>query len=172
MASLADLPKHLHEHARAMPKGLLDKLHPGEALHRLDAVHQMTESADRIANPAIHRHIRAHAKRLRDAMPHEEFTAERNKLQRLRDSAPNSDVQQAYMDALRDLEDKHEQVSGVGEAIMKWDKDNPANVSKAKAAAKAAAIQKAIDAATAEFARKQAEIRREIEVFKSERGIK
>jgi hypothetical protein len=80
MTKLSDLPNHLHEYARKMPDGLLQRLHPGEANHRLQAVHEMTESADRISNPEIHRHLLSHAKRLRAAMPYQEFTSERNKL--------------------------------------------------------------------------------------------
>jgi uncharacterized caspase-like protein len=134
MATPSDLPSHLHEYVKKMPKGLLERLHPGEANHRLQAVHEMTESADRISNPAIHRAIRSHAKRLRDAMPYLEFTAERDKLRGLRDSAKDRDIWVAYGDAIRKLEHDHEQVSGVGEAQMRWEREHPERVSKAAGA--------------------------------------
>ena len=174
MATLSDLPRHLHEHVRAMPKGLLARRNPGEAMHRLQAVHEMTESADRISNPAIHRHVRAHAKWLRDAMPYLEYAAEHRKLADLKNKAMqtqgvNSDVAQAYHDALKKLERDHEQVSGIGEAIMRWDKAHPKGVSKA--AAQAAAIKKALDQATADFRHKTDELRAEIEDFKKTRGL-
>jgi hypothetical protein len=165
MATLRDLPNHLRDHAKAMPDGLLDTLHPAEAVHRLQAVHEMTESADRIGSPEIHRHVLSHAKRLRDAMSYQDFTAERQKLRDLGDSAPYGEMKEAYRTALRDHEDKHEQVSGVGEAIMAHEKANPVS----KAAARAAALQKVIDRevakATAGYWAEVARIRQEIADF-------
>jgi hypothetical protein len=163
MATLEDLPRHLHEHAKAMTSGLLTRLHPGEANHRLQAVHEMAETAHRIGNPEIHRHVLAHAARLRDAMPYDEFTTERAKLRHLRDSAKNSDIKAAYFDAIRKLEDEHEQVSGVGEAIMKWDKAHPQTVSKAaQKAAVVAQVQRELRKATAAYKAEQDRIRKEI----------
>jgi hypothetical protein len=49
---------------------------------------------------------------------------------------------------------------------MKWDKENKPGVSKA--AAQAAAVRKAVEQATADFRRRQDELRREIEEFKKE----
>jgi hypothetical protein len=50
MAKLSDLSRHLHGHTKAMPEGLLERLHPAEAKHRLQAVHEMTRTADLIPN--------------------------------------------------------------------------------------------------------------------------
>lgn len=170
MATLSALPIHLRQHARALPKGLLERLHQGEAEHRLQAVREMTASADRISNPGIHRHVLAHAKRLRDAMPYLEFTAERTKLSDLRDTASNANTRLAYAAAIRELEDKHEQVNGVGEAIMQWDKAHP--VAKASRAAMLKTAHLELARATADIKRKQDELRKEIRELRerAERG--
>jgi len=174
MATLSDLPAHLHEHARAMPKGLLVGLHTGEAVHRLQAVHEMAESANRISNPAVHRHVKAHSRRLLSAMPYLEYTAEHKKLSDLKNKAiqgqgVKSDVAKAYHDALKKLEYDHEQVSGVGEAMLRWDREHPKEVSKA---AQAAAVKKIVDrelsAALADFKRKSDQLRKEIRQLQEE----
>ncbi len=164
MAELSDLPSYLHDHAKKMPKGLLDRLHPGEANHRLQAGHEMTESAERISNPAIHRHVLPYAKRLRNAMPYLEYTAEHRKLTDLVNQADrlgNADIAQAYRDAIRKLEDDDEQVSGVGESQLARDREHGREVSKAS---QAAVVKKVVDRemakAKADFERKQTQLAR------------
>jgi hypothetical protein len=154
-----------------MPAGLLETLHPAESLHRLQAVHDLTESAHKVSNPEVHRHLLAHAGRLRDSMSQEDFTSEQGKLRHLRDTAPNVDIQGAAFDSLRELEDKHPQAPGVGEAIMRWSKEHPEDMPVAKSAAVSEAVERELARATARFYKELDSIRAEIEQFKRERGI-
>src|SRR5260370_9934410 len=140
MANISQLPVTLRELGRQMPDGLLGKLHQGEAENRIKDVRDSMEAAE--ALPAEqYRQVTARARRQLRAMPYGEFVQERKRLEGLRSDARNAgrhDIADAWADALNRLSDEHPQVAGVGEAIMKWDKEHP--VSKASREARQVAL--------------------------------
>jgi hypothetical protein len=174
VASLSELPADLKDHARQVPEDVFRTLHQGEAEHRLRHYDSMLRAADSL--PAEqYRHVTARARRIRDAMPYKAFTEEHQRLSSLKDDARRNghhDIANAWGDALGRLERDHEQAEGttaVGSAIMAYDKANQ-DVSKTAmaAAVKAAAIQKAIEQATADFRAKQDSLWRDIQALKEE----
>jgi|SRR5215469_11918032 len=179
MAKISELPADLRDLGNQVPEDTFRQLHQGEAEHRLRHANNILTAAESL-QAEQHRHATARARRILRAMPYKDYTEQHMKLTALKEDASrigNFDLANAWRDALAHLESDHEQVGGtaaVGQAIMAYDKANPEEASKA--AARAAALQKVIDRevakATAEFQRKQTELRAEIEAFKLERGIK
>ena len=83
MATPSDLPNHLRDHARRTPEGLLQRLYPAEALHRLTHVHDTLRAAGSL-QAGQYRHVTAQAQRELRAMPYDEFCAERDRLNELK----------------------------------------------------------------------------------------
>jgi hypothetical protein len=161
MATLSNLPSHLHEHARRMPEGLLRRLHPAEALHRLTHVHDTLRTAESL-QAEQYRQVTAQANRELKAMPFNEFCAERDRIKSLRDSAANSEIREAWTEALYRLEADNPQAPGTGEAIMAYEKAQNVTKARPSRAGLSKAAKAELDKRVAKLKAEEAELRREI----------